>query len=98
MAGMVRSRLTQKCDHKKPRHVEGRQEGYARDCQKRRDVITGRGQNLVLAPKSSERRAGNESQRSNEKSPERDGHFLLEPPHTPDVLLVVETMDNRTGS
>src|SRR5215472_16079414 len=93
MSGMIRSWLAQKCDHKKPRHVEGRQKCYAHDSQKRRDVVTGRGQNLVLTPKPRKRRACDQGERSSQKSPKSHRHLLLKPAHVPDVLFVVQTMN-----
>src|ERR1035438_2849935 len=98
--GGMRSRLAEKRDIEKPEHVESRQAGNARAEREEQIIVLFQclAEDGILRVKSAERRDTAQGQRADQECQKRHGHFLSEVAHFPDVLLVMQRVDDRTRS
>ena len=88
------------CDIEKSEHVKRRQTRHCRAQHEERIIFLFQRlrQNGILRVKSAERRHTAQGQRGEQERPECHRHFLAQPAHLPDVLLVMERDDDRAGA
>ena len=96
----IAPRFSEEHNENQPHHVERGQECGEKTKQKnRRVVFVGESEDCVLAEESAERRTTDQRQRADSERRERSVcSFPASAAHLPDVLLVMQHDDDRTGA
>src|SRR5688572_26118716 len=99
MARGVTARLAKEGDHEKARHVE-RGEKRRRQAEQEDEFILlpGREKDGVFREETTEERRADEREITSRKGEESPLHLFAEAAHPPDVLLMVQRVDDRSGT
>src|SRR5262249_6626373 len=98
VAGEITSRFAKKNDNHRTRNIKGGEKrGRQSDDEDRRVPRVGQGKDRVFAEKSAEGRATDQRERAGGKCAECNFQFRRQATLFPNVLLVMETDDNRAG-